>query len=592
MASFGFTTVTQAIEEVGLHHPEGDFIFQDMKGEETRRRFADLPQITAPRCAALQAMGLNKGDRVGLIIVEPEDFVLSFFACLRIGVVPVPLYPPMSFGQLDAYVDRTATVLASSGAKALLATDSLQKILWSLVDRVPSLERIEPADSLGDFIGEAVYPDIGPDDLAFLQYTSGSTSDPKGVMVPHRCLIANAKALIEDSLKLTPQDRGVSWLPLYHDMGLIGFVLAPICHALPITFIPTLRFIKRPNVWMETIHRHRGTVTFAPNFAFALATRRARQSDLDKWDLSCLERVGCGAEPIQPETVRAFTETFGTHCGMPNSAVVPAYGMAESTLGISLKPHQELLRTRSVDADVFSATGEAREATDINSAVEHVSCGPAFPGHDIAIFNEQGERLAEGEEGEICLKGPSVTPGYFENPEATREAFRDGWLRTGDLGYLMDGEVYVTGRMKDLIIINGRNIHPQAVEWSVAEIESVRKGNVVAFTTPGPSGEELVVALETRTKEPAVLCDEVSSCIQRELSIKVSEVLCLKPGTLPKTSSGKLQRRKTRQLHLDGALVDAGARRGETSAGKDGLVVAKHLAKSMWSRIRSTTTGN
>jgi acyl-CoA synthetase (AMP-forming)/AMP-acid ligase II len=313
---------------------------------------------------------------------------------------------------------------------------------------------------------------------------------------------------------------------------------------------------------------------------------------LDKWDLSCLERVGCGAEPIQPETVRAFTDTFSANCGMPNYAVVPAYGMAESTLGISLKPHQELLRTRSVDADVFSATGEAREATDISSAVEHISCGPAFPGHDIAIFNEQGERLAEGEEGEICLKGPSVTPGYFENAEATREAFRDGWLRTGDLGYLMDGEVYVTGRMKDLIIINGRNIHPQAVEWSVAEIESVRKGNVVAFTTPGPSGEELVVALETRTKEPEVLCDEVSSCIQRELSIKVSEVLCLKPGTLPKTSSGKLQRRKTRQLHLDGALVDTGARRGETSASKDGLVVAKHLAKSMWSRIRSTTTGN
>lgn len=588
MAEFGFTTIAQAIAEVGQHHPEGDFTFQDMRGEENRYSFVELEKATGARAAALQEMGLKKGDRVGLIVVEPEDFILTFLAATRVGVVPVPLYPPMSFGAIDSYVERTEKVLTSAHASALVVTGRLQNVLWSLVGSVPSLKRVIAVETLHDVTGEPVYPVIEPDDLAFLQYTSGSTADPKGVMVPHRCLIANAKALIVDSLELTPQDRAVSWLPLYHDMGLIGFVLAPLVHALPTTFIPTLRFIKRPNVWMETIHRHRGSVTFAPNFAYALATRRARPSDLEKWDLSCLTRAGCGAEPIQPETMRAFTELFSTHCDMPETAVLPAYGMAEATLGISLKPHGELFKTHTINAEVFGDEGRVEASTDPDNMVEHVACGPAFPDHEIGIFAEDGARLDEGREGEICVRGPSVTPGYFENPEATAAAFRGAWLRTGDLGYMMDGEVYVTGRIKDLIIVNGRNVHPQAVEWAVAEIPTVRKGNVVAFSVPSPEGEQLVIALETRTQETEALSEEVTQSIQRDFSLKATDIACLKPGNLPKTSSGKLQRRKARQQYLNGTLGAMGPRHANSKAGQ--LLIAKHVARSLWSRAKSMVT--
>ena len=590
MAMFGFTTIAQAVAEVGLHHPEGDFTFQDMKGEENRYSFVDLERVTRTRAAALQSMGLEKGDRVGLIVVEPEDFILTFLAATRIGVVPVPLYPPMSFGALDSYVARTEKVLTSAHATTLVVTGRLQNVLWGLVEKVPSLKRVVAVETLHEATAEPVFPVIEPDDLAFLQYTSGSTADPKGVMVPHRCLIANAQALIEDSLKLTPQDRAVSWLPLYHDMGLIGFVLAPLVHALSATFIPTLRFIKRPNVWMETIHRHRGSVTFAPNFAFALATRRARPSDLEKWDLSCLTRVGCGAEPIQPETMRAFTELFSEHCGMPKSAVLPAYGMAESTLGISLKPHGETFQTHTVNAELFSNEGRVELCDDPDNMVEHVGCGPAFPGHEIGIFTDTGSRLDEGHEGEICVRGPSVTPGYFENPEATAAAFRDDWLRTGDLGYMLNEQVYVTGRIKDLIIVNGRNVHPQALEWAVAEVPTVRNGNVVAFSVPSPVGEQLVIALETRTQDTTGLVEKVTQSVQRDFSLKVVDVVCLKPGNLPKTSSGKLQRRKARQQYLDQTLGTQGPRNANSKSGQ--VLIAKHMARSLWSRAKAMVKGH
>jgi fatty-acyl-CoA synthase len=375
-------------------------------------------------------------------------------------------------------------------------------------------------------------------------------------------------------------------------MGLIGFVIAPLMYGVPIVFIPTMRFIKRPSVWLDTIHRHRGTASFAPNFAYALACRRVRESDLAGWDLSCLKVLGCGAEPIQAETMRQFTELFSTRCGMPRAAIMPAYGMAEATLAITLKPAPEEFRTMVIDADTFAESGRAEPPVEGKPYAEHVACGVPFEGHEVAVFDGKGVRQPDGVEGELCHKGPSVTLGYFNNPEATAAAFRDGWLHTGDLGFVKDGQVYVTGRIKDLIIVNGRNVHPQAVEWAVAEVDGVRRGNVVAFSVPGEMGEELVVALETKVTDPderAKLVDAVRTSVQRELGLSTREVVCLQTGTLPKTSSGKLQRRRTRESWMKGELGAEGPR--TFGANADRITLARHVAKSVWTRAKAALLG-
>ncbi|MFT4622876.1 MAG: fatty-acyl-CoA synthase [Myxococcota bacterium] len=584
-----FDTVAQALGEVTQLYPDNKFTFMDLKGEETPFKYTEFDVATLQRAAALQAYGLRKGDRVGLIVIDPMDFVLTFLACIRIGVVPVPLYPPMSFGSLDAYFERTRKVLASSEASLLIASARLKNVLWGLVDKVPSLHKLVPVESFREATGMPALPKITGDDLAFLQYTSGSTADPKGVMVTHGSLVANCRGIINDAVQMGPDTRGVSWLPLYHDMGLIGFVIAPVCHGLSITYIPTLRFIKRPNVWMDAVHRHRANITFAPNFAFALAARKARPQDLEKWDLSCLDRLGCGAEPIQPETMRQFTELFGKHCNLPEHAISPAYGMAESTLAISIKRFGRTMNTVAIDTDVFRNDGKVVAPIDDRPTTEFVACGEAFPGHEVAALDEQGNELPEGTEGELCLKGPSVTPGYFNNPEATAEAWKDGWLHTGDLGFLLDKQVYVTGRIKDLVIVNGRNVHPQAIEWSAAEVDGVRKGNVVAFSVPSSTGEQLVVVLESRADDPSSLVAPVRSHIQRELSLRAEDVIVLPPGSLPKTSSGKLQRRKARQQYLNGELGRDGSRLAGASA--DRITLARHVARSLWSRAKATALG-
>lgn len=582
-----FRTVAQAIAEVGRYYPENDFVFQDLRGNERRYTFVELERETGRRAAALQERGMRKGDRIGIIVIEPEDFVLTFLAALRVGVIPVPLYPPMSFGSLDAYADRTRMVLDSAGARLLIASAKLQNVLWALVDKVPSLERLVPVEQLAQASADPVYPEILPEDMAFLQYTSGSTADPKGVMVTHGSLIANSRGIITEGLQLEPErDKGISWLPLYHDMGLIGFVIAPICHAISAVFIPTLRFVKKPSVWLDTIHRHRGTASFAPNFAYALACKKVKDEELDSWDLSCVRVLGCGAEPIHPDTMRRFTELFSQRSKLPTTAITPAYGMAEATLAISLKRTGEHFRTVVCDAERFQEEGQVTEPVEGKPFLEHVSCGQPFSGHEVRAVDADGNFLPEGHEGELVHKGPSVTPGYFNAPQATAAAFRDGWLHTGDLGFVRDGEVFITGRLKDLIIVNGRNIHPQAVEWLAQEVDGVRKGNVVAFSVPGDLGEELVIVFESRRDDKEALQKGVRDAVQRDLSLSVRDVVVLPPGTLPKTSSGKLQRRKTRQHYMDGRLGAEGPR----TFGAQGstLTVARHVARSVWTRARSS----
>ena len=588
-----FHTVSQAVAEVGELCPHSGYVFQDMKGVEPRYSYREVESLTAARAAGMARLGLRKGDRVGLVVIEPEDFVLSFLAALRLGVIPVPLYPPLSFGALDAYADRTRRVLELSQARVIFASESLQNVLWHLVDKVATLERLVTVETLRAATGRPAFPTITPDDIAFLQYTSGSTADPKGVIVTHANLIANCTAIIRQGLrKEMGQGVAVSWLPLYHDMGLIGFVISTILHGKTSVFIPTMRFIKKPSVWMDAIHRHRGTVSFAPNFAYALITRKATDAELASWDLSCMEAFGCGAEPIQADTARQFIERFSGKARMRPQAFLPAYGMAEATLAISFKPLPDLVRFRPVDAATFQESGNAAAPIEGQPFLEHVSCGPCFKDHEVGAFDDQGNRLPDGQEGELWLRGASVTPGYYNNPDATAAAFSGPWLRTGDLGYLVDGEVYVTGRLKDLIILNGRNVHPQAVEWVAGEVEGVRQGNVVAFSRPGKESEELVVVLETRAQSPEErerIKAEVGKRVRSEIGVPPVDVVCLEPGSLPKTSSGKLQRRKTRSQYLSGELGAEGTR--TMGASGDAVTVARHVARSIWTRAKAAVFG-
>ncbi|MBU8897137.1 fatty acyl-AMP ligase [Corallococcus sp. M34] len=548
-------TLAEAIARVGVLHPENGFTFQDLEGHETFVAFPDLDRRTALLAAGLQRLGLERGDRLGLLIILPEDFILTFLAALRLGVIPVPVYPPMYLNNLEDYARTTTTILKAAGARFLVASDELLGALETFLDWLPELKgRVLGCHALNGAESPPRFPDIQPDDVAFLQYTSGSTSAPKGVVVTHRALLGNIRGFMGHGLRMVPGvDKGVSWLPLYHDMGLVGFVLGPVVWGVSVVFIPTLRFVRNASVWLDTIHRHRGTVSFGPNFAYALALRKSKPAQMAQWDLSCMKAFGCGAEPIAPGTLRQFARVLGEHSRLSPRALLPAYGLAESTLAVTMKPLDEELRTRRVDS-AFQQTGQARLAEPDAPALEHVSCGVPFPEHEVVILDREGQPLPDGQEGAIHVRGPSVMAGYFQNEEQSREALKAGWLNTGDLGYFCDGHLYVTGRTKDLIILNGRNLHPQVIEWAVSEVEGVRRGNVVAFSRPGDEGEELVVVAETSSSDRVGLSAQIEYVVRLSQNVRRAEVVCIGPGGLPKTSSGKVKRHQVRELYLRNQL--------------------------------------
>lgn len=583
-AGFAFETVAQAVAFTASRWPDHGYTFQNLKGEETIYSFPDIDIASSARACHLQHLGLKKGDRLALVVIEPEDFVLTFFAALRLGVIAVPIYPPLSLGNIEAYGQRTARILQAAGARVVVASASLKYVLWSLTDRVPSLRQVVPVESLRDPTGTPTFPPVSADDVAFLQFTSGSTMDPRGVMVTHSCLLANAKGIVGGLAADPSRDIGLTWLPLYHDMGLVGFVITTMCTGISVIFVPTLRFLRNPAVWMETMHRHRATISFGPNFSYALATRRTTVERLRRWDLSCVRVLGCGGEPVNPNVIRTFTRVFHEHTGLPENAVRPGYGLAEGTLTTSLTPVGHGLKTLRVDQRRFQEAGIVEPVQDGQPYLEHVSVGMVMPKHEVLVVAQDGSPLPGGREGEILMRGPSVAPGYFNDAEATAAVFRDGTLHTGDLGYLHEGYLYVTGRVKDLIIHNGRNIHPQSIEWVVEQVEGARKGNVVAVSVPGDDTERVLVVMETANSRHDELIASVKTAVLRELAVPVAEVMCLGRGELPKTSSGKLQRQLTRQQYLAGALGRGGTARPVASVSHTD--VARHLARGVWNRVK------
>ena len=611
-----FPTFGAALEDAAKADPTLGFRFISEDGvpgfardsrppqSEASFSYTALERASARYGGALQALGLKKGDRVALILPAAEDFVLCFFGAMRAGIVPVPIYPPLGLGQLQGYLDNTRHIVAKAGARALVTTSQIKRMLGTVQASSPALEQVVAVEAIRESLELLKPVKLAGDDIAFLQFTSGSTSRPKGVMLTHANLMANVKCITHDGLHMTGDDVGVSWLPLYHDMGLIGFVLAPILYRTPIVFLPPLLFLKRPVSWLQAMTRHKGSISFGPNFAYALCVKRIRERELEKIDLSSWRVAGCGAEPIRPETLEAFASSFAK-VGFSKNALLPSYGMAESSLAISFTELGEGMKTLYVDAETLWAENLAKEVPEGDArAVRLVSCGKKFVDHDIKVFAsddaESAAPLPEDHVGELRIKGPSVMTGYWEDVERSREAFAGEWLRTGDLGLLHGGHVFICGRSKEVIIVNGRNYYPQDIEWEAGHVEGVRKGNVIAFGARDNTErdrERVVVAFEVQDASKIIdpkelvrqnqpLVSAVRKAVLDGMNLSLDDVVPLAPGVLPKTSSGKLQRAKTRELYESGALLERKSARDE-----DKLSVLKEAAKSQLSYFKLAVLG-
>ena len=604
-------TLARSIEAAASVDPNKGFTFVSDEGvpgfgnaraHENTYSYQAIERVSARFGGALQALGLRKGDRVALILPQNEDFVFMFFGAIRAGIVPVPVYPPLGLGQLQSYLDNTRHIVQKSGAKALVTTAQIKRLLGTVQEACPELDQIVAIEGLRDS-GESLRPEtIELSDVAFLQFTSGSTSRPKGVTLTHENLAANVKCIMHDGLRSGPDDVGVSWLPLFHDMGLIGFVLAPLVYQVSSVFVPSLLFLKRPVSWFQAMTKHRGSIAYAPNFAYALAVKRIRERELENIDLSTWRVAGCGAEPIRAETLHTFADTFAK-VGFRREALLPSYGMAESSLAVAFTELHEGVKVLHVDGDRLWSAGVAEVvAPESEGSVPVVSCGKGFPDHRFAIYAqddaESAAPLPQGHVGEIRIQGPSVMRGYWEDVEKTQATFAGSMLRTGDLGFLHEDRLYVCGRSKEVVIVNGRNYYPQDLEWEASKVPGVRKGNVIAFGARTGEGdrERVVVAFELQlegtpseavvAERAAALAQQVRKAVQEGMALTLDDAVALPPGALPKTSSGKLQRALSRQLYEAGELGD---RRSAREADKLGLLV--EAAKSQFSFLKRAVLG-
>lgn len=559
----------------------------------------DLWRRAGRVASGLARRGVVPGDRVALVLPTCLEFFTSFLGILAAGATPVPIYPPVRMDALGGYLSRHGAILGNAGVRAVASDRQLSPVAEALAGRVPGGA---VAVTVGALEGERMAGTgaiaVSPDSLALIQYTSGSTGDPKGVALTHANLLANMRA-IGERLELAPPDVCVSWLPLYHDMGLIGSWLTAFLHGTPLVVLSPLQFLARPARWLQAISRYRGSISPAPNFGYDLAAAKVTDQQVEGLDLSSWRYAMNGSEPVRRETLDRFVERFSP-LGFRPEAMHPAYGLAENSVAVALPPVDRGVRFDVVDRELFRAEGRAvpvapgdgRDERDDRPTVTFVSCGPPIATCEVRVVERErpdpGEPevdVAEREEGRIVFAGPSATAGYFRRPEATAGLVRNGWLDTGDLGYMADGEVFVTGRVKDLVIKAGRNYHPQDMEQAAAGIAGIRKGCVAAFDAPGDRSERIVVVAETR--QPAERHGElearVAEAVGEAVGTPADVVVLVPPGTVPKTSSGKIRRRETRERYLDGRLVRDRGRRGRLAAA---LAVARLARGVAAARLR------
>jgi fatty-acyl-CoA synthase len=551
-----FATIAEALDYAALQ-PTGINI-HSLRGELAEvLPYSKLRDQARALAGRLLASGLEPGDRVALAADSDGDFLRAFFACQYAALVPAPLPLPAPFGGKEAYVAHVRRMLISSGARAAFAPAALAE--W-FAHAAEGLD-VARAGGLGDLPPgeEGALPAPDPLGLCYLQFSSGSTRFPLGVAVSQAALMANIAAIGRDGLRVAPSDRTVSWLPLYHDMGLVGMLLSSLAFQVSIDLLPTGAFVRRPGLWLDLMSKRRGTISYAPTFGYDLAARRgATASDLD---LSGWRVAGLGGDMIRPEPLRAFSEAFAA-AGFDERAFLASYGMAEATLALTLSPLGQGLRTDVADIDALERDAVAAPPASSKARTrEFALCGQALAGHRIEVRDGAGAPLGERRVGAIFAAGPSLMTTYFGEPGETAKVLSpDGWLNTGDLGYGLDGQIVITGRAKDLIIVNGRNVWPQDLEWTVErELAGLRSGDAAVFSVTEADGERVVALVQCRTRDSAAreaLRTAAANLIRSRHGLD-AQVVLVAPHGLPLTSSGKLSRSRARTLYLSGAFEAA-----------------------------------
>jgi 1-acyl-sn-glycerol-3-phosphate acyltransferase len=552
-------TLTEVLRWHAERHPERvHVVLRSGDGPERSMTYGELWRQATGVATALGEHGIGRSESVALMLPTGLAFFPVFLGTLLAGAVPVPIYPPVRAAHLEEYARRQAGILRNAGARLLITFQPARRVAALLRRRVPSLERLLAADELVPAGPGRISPPTDGEAPALIQYTSGSTGDPKGVLLSHANLLANIRALGE-AVAVKSDDIMVSWLPLYHDMGLIGAWLAPMYHGVPAVILPPLAFLASPVRWLQALHAHRGTVSPAPNFAFDLCVKRITDAELEGLDLRAWRLALNGSEPVSVSTIERFSRRFA-RCGFRPEAMCPVYGLAEVSVGLTVSPPGRGPRVDRVAREPFERARRAEPALDdATSPLTFVSCGTPLSGHQVRIVDRAGRLLPERVEGHVQFRGPSVTKGYFRNPEATRTVQHEGWMDSGDLGYWADGELYITGRQKDLIIKAGRNLYPQEIEEIVGDVPGVRKGCVAAFGVMDPriGTERLIVVAETRVRLPeeeARLRASILDALVAALGMPADLVVLTEPGTVLKTSSGKIRRSATRDAHVAGRL--------------------------------------
>ena len=519
--------------------------------------YTRLAQEAKQLARKLIAMDFKTGDRVVIIAETHPNFLRGFFACQYAGLIPVPVPVPIQLGSRVSYIRKTRDLLISAHATAVFTPESVlpmvneacQDIDMKFVGDIQSLEDQSVDESIELHSADS-------EDTAYIQFTSGSTRFPRGVVIKQRAVLSNLTRIITDGIKMSRGDRVMSWLPFYHDMGLVGLVLVPISAQTSVDYLDTRDFAMRPRRWLEIMSANKTTISFSPPFGYELVERRIRENKRKQYDLHQWRIAGVGAETIRPEPLQRFANIL-KDCGFDKNAFLPCYGMAECSLAISFADVESSLMIEEIDGDRLAEDNLAVPAeadSQCHRVARFVDCGLPLPDHELEIRDVFGNSLPERSVGVIHVKGPSVMSHYFDNSEETQNSLRNGWLNTGDLGFMVDGRVFITGREKDLIIVNGRNIWPQDIEGLAEQQPEVRTGDSLAFSAPGFNGETTVVVVvqcrERDEKNRTDIIERVETAVLNEIGVRCF-VQLVPPHTLPRTSSGKLSRSAARRDYME-----------------------------------------
>ncbi len=552
-------TLTQVLKWHCEQQPERTHLLLYEDDEQvTPISYAELYQEAQGIAGGLLHIGLQPGQTAAIMLPTSRDYFISFFAILLCGAIPVPIYPPARLSQIEDHLRRHARILDNARARVMITTQEIVPLARLLKAQTGALQSVVTTQMLMGAANSPVSMKINPGDIAFLQYTSGSTGQPKGVKLSHFNLLANIRAMGE-AIRVGPQDVFVSWLPLYHDMGLIGAWLGSLYHGIPLVVMSPLLFLSRPYRWLKVIQQYGGTLSAAPNFAYELCLSKVDDSSIEGLDLSSWRMAFNGAEPVSPNTIRRFTQRFAPY-GFRAEAMAPVYGLAESAVGLAFPPPGRLPPIDRLQRAALDRDGSAMPAADSDpDALEVVACGQPLRGHQVRIVDDLGRELPERRVGYLQFQGPSATSGYLHNPQATEKLFNGPWLDSGDLAYIAAGDIYLTSRAKEIIIRAGRNIYPHELEEAVGDIEGVRKGCVAVFGSKDPKygTERLIVVAETRATDSAIhqqLREKIVAVSVDLTGLAADEVRLVGPHAVLKTSSGKIRRAATRDRYEEGLL--------------------------------------